>query len=184
MKHTEFIAELIKTGTEEDVKSIFARHFDLRYDKASRFDLYTPGVLFEFKLDQKMTQIKVRAAILAQTLYYIHQLKFGVVKKGIPPTICLADKNEAILTNTEDWKAFYAEKSGKDDWDLQASNPEPKLIDDLAKSEALRTLHVYRMQSPKDFAVFDERVRDAISTNSCQPSFRYIPSPFSQRAAV
>ena len=37
------------------------------------------------------------------------------------------------------------------------------IIDDLAKTEILRGLHVYRIESAQDFAVFEERIRSAIS---------------------
>lgn len=104
----KFSALLQKGKTEEDIKNTYAKVFDIQYDTSNKHDLYTPQVLFEFKYDKNFESLNVRAAILAQILYYVRRLKFGAFSdKPIPPILCLADQNEAIFTETIAWKDFY-----------------------------------------------------------------------------
>jgi len=108
-KHSfDFFDSIKAAKTEEDVKHTYAAHFGIKYNTADKHDLYTPQVLFEFKLLKNFESVRVRAAILAQLLYYVRRLKFGtIVEKRIPFYLCLADQNEAILTETNIWKRFY-----------------------------------------------------------------------------
>ncbi len=155
----------IKYGkTEEDVKHAYADYFGIRYNTADKHDLYTPQVFFEFKFHKNFENLKARAAILAQTLYYIRRLKFGgFVDKPIPFTICLADQNEAIVTETSFWKDFYTDESEKYDWDLAPSQPDARLVNDLAASEAARNLHIYKVQDATEFAVFAEQLTNRLN---------------------
>ena len=82
--HAAFVRLLDKTRTEEDVKNVVARQFDITYDTAGRNDLYTPQVLFEFKFDKNFASLRQRAAVLAQALYYMRRLKFGITDRPIP----------------------------------------------------------------------------------------------------
>ncbi len=150
----------IKNGkTEEDIKHIYAQYFDIKYNTADKHDLYTPQVLFEFKFHKNFESVKIRAAILAQVLYYIHRLKFGsFVDKPIPFNVCLADQNEAILTETSLWKSFYTDTEEKYDWDLAPSLPDANLVNDLAATDAVKNMHVYRVQNPTEFNVFAEQL--------------------------
>jgi len=152
----QFTKDLVAATTEEDVKSAFARHFDIRYNTADRHDLYTSQVLFEFKYDKNFENIKVRAAILAQLLYYVRRLKFGQTDKAIPPFLCLADKNEATLTETSLWKPFYCDD--RYDWDLTASTPDATLVSALAATAELREMHIFKVQQPADYELFAERL--------------------------
>lgn len=155
---TQFVADLQKGSTEEDIKNGYAHHFGIRYDTAGKHDLYTPHVLFEFKFDKNFTNLRTRATVVAQILYYIRRLKFGYTEKPIPPILCLADKNEAILTETTKWRAFYSETNGNYDWDVAPSNPDPKLINDIFESEELRNLHIYNILESQDYSLFAERL--------------------------
>ncbi|MFN0216359.1 MAG: hypothetical protein ACKVT2_19030 [Saprospiraceae bacterium] len=133
----QFVAALQKPHTEEDVKNCYARHFDIAYNTADRHNLYTPQAFFEFKFDKNFDNLKARAAILAQTLYYIHRFKYGITDKPLPATLVLADRNEAVLTNTILWKEFYTDTAERYDWDLAASNPDTQLVSDLTATDAL-----------------------------------------------
>ncbi|MEO6051906.1 MAG: hypothetical protein ABIP78_11320 [Pyrinomonadaceae bacterium] len=151
----KFFASLAGSHTEEDVKNAYARYFDIDYDTANKHDLYTKQVFFEFKFNKNFHNLKVRATTLAQTLYYIHRLKFGGdAEQPVPYQLCMADQNEAIITETWLWKEFYSDESGKYDWDLAPSSPDLNLIDDLASTPGLRNIRVYDVQNRSAFEVF------------------------------
>ena len=123
---------LAGSHTEEDVKHAYARCFDIDYDTANRHDLYTKQVFFEFKFNKNFHNLKTRASTLAQTLYYIHRLKFGGdAEQPVPFGLCMADQNEAMITETELWKDFYTDETGNYDWDLAPSSPDPDLAGHL-----------------------------------------------------
>ena len=131
MTFDEYKSRLTLAKTEETVKAIYAKYFSIEYDTADQHDLYTQQVLFEFKHDKNFENLKALATILAQTLYYIRRLKYEDVDKTIPPYLCLADKNEAALTDTNNWKTYYSNDAY--DWKRAASNPDPMLVDHLVK---------------------------------------------------
>jgi hypothetical protein len=158
-----FVSELKKTHTEEDVKNCYAKHFRIAYNTADRHDLYTPQVFFEFKFDKNFDSLKTKATILAQTLYYIHRLKYGFTNNPIPPKLCLADKNEAILTETSIWKDFYTDSSEKYDWDLAPSIPDRTLVNDIIATESIRTLHVFKIQYEPEYEIFSSRLAEALN---------------------
>ena len=49
MNYRDFKNGLLKSTTEEMVKSIYAKYYKLVYDTSDKHDLYTPEVLYEFK---------------------------------------------------------------------------------------------------------------------------------------
>lgn len=156
----KFFASLANSHTEEDVKHAYAKYFDLEYDTAHRHDLYTKQVFFEFKFNKHLHNLKSRASTLAQTLYYIHRLKFGGdADQPVPFQLCMADQNEAIITETLYWKDFYTDEAGKYDWDLAPSSPDPNLVDDLASTPAVRNLRVYDVQNHSSFSVFAAQLK-------------------------
>ena len=123
-----FIKELKQTSNEEEVKFAYAKHFNIKFKATKRRDLYTPQILFEFKYNKNFNNVRVRAAIIAQTLYYIRRIKYGNVKDPLPPVICIADVNEAFFTETIKWKKLYTRE--KYDWDCAPSNPDETLVND------------------------------------------------------
>ena len=158
----EWIAALGATKTEEDVKGAYAAHFGIRYDTSDRIDLYTEQVLFEFKFDKNLRSLKQRAAILAQNLYYIHRLKYGMTDKPIPAHICVADRNEAFLTETRLWKKFYVDAEERYDWDLPASSPDSMLVGDLYENPELAKVHVFALLDPQEAEVYDAKMREIL----------------------
>jgi hypothetical protein len=152
---SHFFESIRKAKTEEEVKHAYAKYFDITYNTADRMDLYTSGVLFEFKYDRSLKNIRARSHVLAQSLYYVRQLKYGVdTEKTIPPFLCLADVNEAVITETIKWQTFYDDRAGKYDWDLTPSCPDPKLVDDIEATPFARDLHVYNITTETEFAHF------------------------------
>jgi hypothetical protein len=163
----KFITDLKKAKTEEDVKNMYAKIFGIQYDTSDRHDLYTPQVLFEFKYEKNFEALKVRATVLAQILYYVRRLKFGgYTDKPISPILCLADQNEVIFTETILWKDFYVDAESQYDWDLAPSNPDTKLVKDLSQTDALKNIHIHKIQEIADFQIFVE-----LLTNYLNPQF-------------
>ncbi len=148
---------LTRCQTEEEVKAEFARFFKLKYDTRNKMDLYTPEILFEFKLDQNFQSPGVRAKAVAQTLYYIRRLKYGRSIDPIPPVICIADKNEGFFVTTTEYSSFYT-ASKKYDWDRAASQPCPLLVEALRKSNLIEKIHVYSLAQPQEEALFVDTV--------------------------
>ena len=175
----KFRVALGKAHTEEDVKAAYAKTFDIGYDTSDYIDLYTPQVLFEFKYDKNLKQTKERSRVLAQSLYYIRRLKFGDVEvnssqltlfdmdklicyiKPVPPVICLGDVNEAIISDTETWKKFYT--SDAYDWDLLPSNPDEQLVNDIASTNEMRSLHVFNLNDNNELQLFYEKMKQKLN---------------------
>lgn len=132
--------------TEEEVKSEFIKFFGFKLQTKQRIDHYSPEVLYEFKCDKKFSSKKVLATVLAQTLYYIRELKYGTGTRPVPPNICGVDKNEAFIAETVKFKCFYEKRTKeKYDWDRAPSVPCPILVEDLANCQELAAVHVYSL---------------------------------------
>ena len=159
-----FLNNVKKGKTEEDIKHAYAKYFNINYDTSDRHDLYTPRVLFEFKYDKNFTSLKTRSQIIAQTLYYIRRLKFhGYIDKPIPPIICMADQNEAILTETSLWKDFYDDAACQYDWDLAPSIPDRLLVQHISESQGAKEAHVYKISDRDEFLVFGTQLASYLS---------------------
>jgi len=157
----KFLSLLDKSKTEEDVKGAYAKFFDIDYQTSARHDLYTPQVFFEFKYDKNFQNLKARATILAQALYYIRRLKYKDAQNPISPLIGLADRNEAILTETQLWERFY--HSDRYDWDLAPSSPHSLLIEDLCADENLRQIQIYNIENETEFQFFVDKLTQSLN---------------------
>jgi hypothetical protein len=161
MTFEEFKNQLNKATTEEVVKATYATYFKIKYNTSHYHDLYTPNVFFEFKSDKNFNNLKALATILAQSLYYIRRLKYIDVEKAIPFFICLADKNEATITETRKWSTYYTNDSY--DWERPASKPDPKLIDHLVKEPETGKIHVYSITKKQEQEAFKKNLDNALS---------------------
>src|ERR1035437_6556458 len=161
MTFDDFKNKLDKATQEEVVKATYANYFKIQYDTSHHHDLYTPQVFFEFKTDKNFHNIKALATILAQSLYYIRRLKYIEVEKAIPFFICLADKNEATLTETKIWSTYYS--SDAYDWERPPSKPDPKLIDHLIKEPEISKLHVYKVTQKGEHSAFKKNLDNALN---------------------
>ena len=159
----QFSQLLNRCKVEDDVRDAYARFFDIPFDASEYIDLYTPQVLFEFKYDRNLMRIHEKARVLAQSLYYVHRLRYGDIDelkadggtlfstnemanliqglRPVPPTICLADINEAIITPTDDWQKYIDDEQNRYDWLLSPSSPDEKLVNDLVYDKTLQALH-------------------------------------------
>lgn len=163
MSYKNFCRDLNNGHTEEDIKSCFASHFGIKYDTSDRHDLYIPQVLFEFKYNKNFENLKSRATVLAQILYYVHRLKYGLTDKQIPPILCLADKNEVIITETLHWKEFTTDEEEKYDWDLAPSIPDEKLIEDLSNTKELKNIHIYKIHNENEYNLLYDKLTGYLS---------------------
>lgn len=160
---TDFLALLKKATTEEEVKHAYAAYFNIPYNTSGRHDLYTDTILFEFKYDKNFKSIKACSQVLAQTLYYIRRLKFGAEPdKAIPSFICIADVDEAILTQTILWNKFYDDVRGKYDWDLAPSLPDDQLVKDIADSTQAHELHAFDISESADLEEFHDKLSECL----------------------
>jgi len=161
MDFKAFRDSLNEASTEEAVKNIYARYFDIPYNTTQHHDLYTPTVFFEFKANKNFHNLKAFATVLGQSLYYIRRLKYSGGGKPIPFFICLADKNQAAITETRKWQAFYANDSY--DWERAASKPDARLIDGLVKDPELANTHVYTVIKKGEHDAFTMNLRNALN---------------------
>lgn len=161
MEFEEFKKKLQVASTEETVKALYASHFDIEYDTSDKHDLYTPEVLFEFKYDKNFGNLKAIASVLAQVIYYVRRLKYEGSKKVVPPFLCLADKNEAVLTSTVAWHTYYTNDTY--DWERAASTPDPLLIDHLVKEPDVSNLHVFKILKKPEYKAFSKKLSEALS---------------------
>ena len=142
-RYIEFHKDLNNASVEEDVKAAYRKFFSLPQDSSKHQDLYTSQILYEFKYDKNFANKKAQAEVLAQTLYYVHRLKFNTNDKPIPPFLCIADYNETIITNTIEWESFYDDS--KYDWEAAPSSPDEKLILDLYASDGINNIRVFHI---------------------------------------
>lgn len=161
MTFEDFKNRLEKATQEEVVKATYATYFKIKYNTSHNHDLYTPQVFFEFKTHKNFDNLKALATILAQSLYYIRRLKYIEVEKVIPFFICLADKNEASITETGIWSTYYSNDTY--DWERPPSKPDPKLIDHLVKEPETSKLHVYKIIQKGEHAAFKKNLENALN---------------------
>mgnify|MGYP003302059131 CR=1 FL=1 len=159
MKTKSLFEKLEYCQTEEEVKYEFARYFKYKIDTRERIDLYTPEILFEFKLDINMNSVLARSKAIAQALYYIRKLKYGRDIRVPSVRICVVDKNEALFIETEKLKEyFYVSKATNYDWDLAPSNPCKRLVHDLSRSNEIRNIYVYQLDNSESEKEFVEKL--------------------------
>lgn len=154
---------LSKCSTEEEVKSEFANAFGLRLDTRSRRDLYTPQVLFEFKYDKNLSSIDQKAKVIAQTLYYTRELKYGTESLPVSPFIAVVDKNGGFIFKTKLFSSIYTSKKKSFDWDRAASTPCPKVVSAIKKLDGFSSIHVYDFSNSTDYENFISVITNALS---------------------
>lgn len=181
----QFRQLLSRCKVEDDVRAAYSKFFDIPFDASEYIDLYTPQVLFEFKYDKNLSRNHEKARVLAQALYYVRRLRYGDIDelkakeentlfsqdqmqelmqglRPVPPTICLADVNEAVLTQTELWLFFIEDKQNKYDWTLSPSNPDEQLLKDLAATPDLQALHTFDFNNEQELKIFSDTLSKAL----------------------
>jgi hypothetical protein len=152
-----FSKALLQAKTEEEVKHAYAEHFGLDYDTEFRHDLYSPEIFFEFKFSRSLQKRNSRAAVLAQVMYYVRRLRLGHADKVIPPVICVADGQHAFFTETKKWQKFYGNET-KYDWELAPSQPDEKLVADLAAFAGTESIKVFDVLDEAEYELFSQHL--------------------------
>ena len=154
---SSFSTQLGKAKTEEEVKHAYAAHFALDYDTEFRHDLYSSEIFFEFKFQRSLEKRDARAAVLAQVMYYVRRLRLGRAEKVVPPIICIADSDQAFFTDTHRWKRFFSNET-KYDWELAPSQPDEKLIADIAAATETEAIKVFEVLDEAEYQLFSQRL--------------------------
>ncbi len=162
---SSFSKALLKAKTEEEVKHAYAAHFGLDYDTEFRHDLYSEKIFFEFKFSRSLEKRAARAVVLAQMMYYIRRLRLGYADKVVPPMLCVADSDQALFTETHKWKRFYSNES-KYDWELAPSQPDEKLVADLAAASETEAIKVFEVLDEADYELFSQQLAQHRSAQS------------------
>lgn len=131
--------------TEEELKNFFAKYFHIKLSTKNFIDLYTPQILFEFKLDSNLHNNQILAKIVAQTLYYVRRLKFGSDFRPVSQNIAIVTKSAAVIFQTETFATFYDDD--KFDWDLKPSSPCKLLVNALANSDSIKSATIYDLDA-------------------------------------
>lgn len=140
-------------NNEEEVKKSFLDYFDQKLNALNGIDHYTPEILFEFKHNWNLKNVRYRACAIAQTMYYVRRLKYGVATVPVPPLICVIDKNEGFFVSTSEFSSFY-NASAKYDWDRAPSDPCPVLVKALSSFDAVKNIHVFSFENEHDESLF------------------------------
>jgi hypothetical protein len=121
-------------------------------------DLYTKKVLFEFKYEKNLASLEARAQIVAQMMYYIRQIKWGLSDLEVPPALCAVDKNEGLFLETVKFRSIYDSDDVTFDWDRAPSTPCPNIVTAVKKIKVLKEAHVYAFAHEEDFENFSSRL--------------------------
>lgn len=148
---------LLSCKKEEEVKDEFVKFFKIKLNALRQIDHYSEEILYEFKLDKNLKNIKNLAVVVSQTMYYARALKYGKIPNPLSPIICIVDKNEACFFETHKFQKFYS--SEKYDWDRRASSPDPKLIKDIEQFDFLKSIHIYNLENVKEEQSFIDHQR-------------------------
>ena len=162
-RYEKYHKDLHKASVEEDVKAAYRAFYSLPQDSSQRHDLYTPQVLFEFKYDKNFSNLRIRAEVLAQLLYYVHRLKFDAEDKDVPPFLCMADVNETVLTETISWQSFCDDS--KYDWEAAPSSPDTLLLEDLVKTPRIDDLNVLHPANLEELQILDDTFKRIYSND-------------------
>ena len=130
-------------GTEEEVKAAWAKALAIDYDTSEDVDLYTPQVLFEFKLSGQLSQASRCAAVLAQVMYYLRRLKLGHDRRAIPSKVALIDRETVVISDVSEWSDLFSESEGRFDWDLAPSKPDQRMAPIIQGHAAIRRLTLF-----------------------------------------
>jgi len=148
----QFPKDLKSATTEEAVKAAYAKYFKIPYNTKKHRDLITETLLFEFKFNKGLAKPKGRAAVLAQSLYYIRRIKYSDDPQKLPIYICIASERAAAFFEVAEWSGFYS--SDAYDWSLTPSTPDPKLVEALAAHSGVKDVKAFNVQDETDLETF------------------------------
>jgi len=152
----KIIALLTKADREAQVEDAYMKICGAtELERPYGCDGLDKGILFEFKLDEKLDGLAGMKTI-AQSAYYVHHLVTnGVYKDKIyqpPTTVAICDKNQSICFPTARFEKHIHDT--KFDWTRPASSPDPKLIADVARDFA--DIIIYNMTTEPGVQAFQD----------------------------
>lgn len=165
----DFYNSLYSSAEESEVVIAYIRFFNLKVDMKQRHDLYTPQMLYEFKWDRNFKSRQARAQVLAQLIYYVHGMRFNPTEKEIPKYLCLADRNEVIITETELWIKYFEQEQGRYDWSFAASNPDIQLVKDLENDDQIATMPFFNLFIPSELLKVEQLFKTIYTDNPAIP---------------
>lgn len=165
----DFYNALFSSAEESEVVIAYIRFFNLKVDMKQRHDLYTPQMLYEFKWDRNFKSRQARAQVLAQLIYYVHGMRFNPTEKEIPKYLCLADRNEVIITETELWIKYFEQEQGRYDWSFAASNPDIQLVKDLENDNQIATMPFFNLFVPSELLKVEQLFKTIYTDNPAIP---------------
>lgn len=165
----DFYNALFSSAEESEVVIAYIRFFNLKVDMKQRHDLYTPQMLYEFKWDRNFKSRQARAQVLAQLIYYVHGMRFNPTEKEIPKYLCLADRNEVIITETELWIKYFEQEQGRYDWSFAASNPDIQLVKDLENDDQIATMPFFNLFIPSELLKVEQLFKTIYTDNPAIP---------------
>ncbi len=165
----DFYNALFSSAEESEVVIAYIRFFNLKVDMKQRHDLYTPQMLYEFKWDRNFKSRQARAQVLAQLIYYVHGMRFNPTEKEIPKYLCLADRNEVIITETELWIKYFEQEQGRYDWSFAASNPDIQLVKDLENDNQIATIPFFNLFVPSELLKVEQLFKTIYTDNPAIP---------------
>ena len=168
-KIRDFYNALFSSAEESEVVIAYIRFFNLKVDMKQRHDLYTPQMLYEFKWDRNFKSRQARAQVLAQLIYYVHGMRFNPTEKEIPKYLCLADRNEVIITETELWIKYFEQEQGRYDWSFAASNPDIQLVKDLENDNQIATMPFFNLFVPSELLKVEQLFKTIYTDNPAIP---------------
>lgn len=158
----KLLADLAKAKREEEVLSAYARALAVEaWDRPFDCDGFWNNTLFEMKHDQALTGTGHH--VLAQAVYYLRRFVQVSVYKGtaypVPRRICLCDRNELILVDTDPLIPLLSDKQVE--WQRAASAPDPLLV--LKLRELLPALPVQRLHPETINSVLGRLADESVS---------------------
>ena len=165
----DFYNALFSSAEESEVVIAYIRFFNLKVDMKQRHDLYTPQMLYEFKWDRNFKSRQARAQVLAQLIYYVHGMRFNPTEKEIPKYLCLADRDEVIITETELWIKYFEQEQGRYDWSFAASNPDIQLVKDLENDNQIATMPFFNLFVPSELLKVEQLFKTIYTDNPAIP---------------
>lgn len=139
--------------SEAELVHLFSNYFDLTLSTKNYIDLYTEQILYEFKLNDNLKNLQIRAKTAAQALYYVRKLKLGDDMRTPSNFICLVSKNSATVIQTELLADFFNNPNYS--WRLKPSNPCKKLVADLAECDIIVRARVFDLANFNDCLDFE-----------------------------
>lgn len=142
-------------------------------------DMYTTIMGEEFKKDKDCRIYKNLAEVVAQQLYYLHDITIGVgkyVTKPLPPFYKGCSCKTGFVIECEKFEKFFTLDDEVIDWGRKACNPDPVLVDMLMCSNELHDIVIHSFDDfNSTVAYFDKILTIIREKGNC--ALKKLPTP-------